>query len=268
MKKLIILCCLILSLQSCQDVIELDLNNAAPRLVIDAFIELNEDGTTTTFVKLTRSAPFYQEETTFVTDARVRIIQQDNGTVYDLTNNNNATYTTDLLNVQEDVEYTLEIIDNGFTYTATEELATTVPFVEVVQQEISGLGELTRITAFYDDPSGMGDFYLFSYRDTNEFQTDIGDDVFFEGNRALTVFFIDDLEPLTSSVITIKGIDQNCHQFYETLLQQAGEGGAGGPFSTPPATVRGNVVNTTDTDRFPFGYFRISQVFEFNYTSQ
>jgi hypothetical protein len=266
MKKLLILCCLVLSLVSCQDVIELDLNNAAPRLVIDAFIELNEDGTTTTLVKLTRSAPFYQEETTFVTDAQVRIIQED-GSVFNLVNNNNAVYTTALLNVQANVQYTLEIIDNGFIYTATEELVTTPPIIEVVQEEIAGLGELTKITAFYDDPEGLGDFYLFSYTDADNIQTDIGDDVFFNGNRGLTVFFIDELQPSTQAVITIKGIDQNCHKFYETLLQQAGEGGAGGPFSTPPATVRGNVINDSDATRFPFGYFRISQVFEVNYTS-
>ncbi len=265
MKKIVFLIGLLMVLQSCQDVIELDLNDAPPRLVIDAFIELNEDGTTTTSVKLTRSAPFYQEEITTVTDAQVRIIRED-GVVFNLANNNNEFYTTDQIAVQPDVFYTLEIINQGFTYRATEKLETTVPIVDVEELQIAGLGELTRITAFYNDPVGQGDYYLFNYRDANNFQVDVGDDTFFDGNRAPSIFFLEDLQPRTPIEITIKGINQNCFNFYEKLIQQSG-GGGGGPFSTPPATVRGNVINTSNSANFPFGYFRISQVYRFNYTS-
>lgn len=266
MKKLLLLPFLLALTTACQDVIELDLNDAAPKLVIDAFIELNEDGTTTTEVKLTRSAPFYQEEITLVPDAIVRILSED-GSTFNLNYVGNGVYATTSLNVLPDVAYTLEIEDNGATYTATEELVTTVPFVGVEEELIEGFGETTKITAFYNDPPNEENFYLFSYRDAENFQTDIGDDVFFAGNTALTVFFIDELEPQTPSQITIKGIDRNCFRFYEVLLQQAGEGGAGGPFSTPPATVRGNVINATNKAQFPFGYFRVSQVFRVDYTS-
>jgi hypothetical protein len=41
-------------------------------------------------------------------------------------------------------------------------------------------------------------------------------------------------------------------------LQQGSEDG-GGPFETQPATVRGNVVNETNPDNFPLGYFRVSE---------
>jgi len=48
------------------------------------------------------------------------------------------------------------------------------------------------------------------------------------------------------------------------LLQQVFEAG-GGPFEVQPATVRGNCVNITNPDNFPFGYFRASQATEFIY---
>lgn len=252
---------------SCQDVIELDLNDADPKLVIDAFIELNEDGSTTTLVKLTRSAPFNQETVTTVNNATVRIID-GNGIAYQLTNEANEFYTTTLLNVEENLDYTLEIIDNGEVYTATEQLVKTVPIVDVLEEEITGFGEITQITAFYDDPAGLDNYYLFTYQDDNNLQTDIGDDVFFDGNRAPTIFFLENLEPQTPSVITIRGINENAFRFFENLLQQAGEGGpGGGPFGTPPATVRGNIVNATNVSNFPFGYFRVSQVFKTDYIS-
>jgi len=52
-----------------------------------------------------------------------------------------------------------------------------------------------------------------------------------------------------------------------TLLQQSSDQ-SNGPFETQPATVRGNIINETNPDNFPLGYFRISQVSELSYTVQ
>lgn len=71
MKKIFTLLVVSICIISCEDVIELDLNNAAPRLVIDAALELQEDGFTEATVLLTRSSAFYQEEILFVDDASV-----------------------------------------------------------------------------------------------------------------------------------------------------------------------------------------------------
>jgi hypothetical protein len=51
------------------------------------------------------------------------------------------------------------------------------------------------------------------------------------------------------------------------LLQQTEDGG-GGPFETQPATVRGNMINQTNPDNFPLGYFRISEISTIVYTVQ
>ena len=108
---------------------------------------------------------------------------------------------------------------------------------------------------------------MFEYLDGENDEVDIGDDEFTNGNRSQTTFFLEELEAGTPTTITIEGIDQRCYNFYETLLQQS-DGGGGGPFATQPAVVRGNIVNIANTDRFPFGYFRISEVFEIEYTVQ
>jgi hypothetical protein len=49
------------------------------------------------------------------------------------------------------------------------------------------------------------------------------------------------------------------------LLQQGSDDG-GGPFETQPATVRGNCINITNPNNYPFGYFRLSEVDEVIYT--
>lgn len=254
-------------LVSCQDVVELDLNTAAPQLVIDASVELNEDGSTTSSVKLTRTAGFYVENNPVVDDATVSITDA-NGQEFIFTHTGDGIYRNLSLNVEDDLDYTLTIIDQGDTYTSTQRLERTVPIIEVSQEIISGFGDdVLRITAFYNDPAGTGDYYLFEYLDDLNEQIDVGDDEFTDGNRSPTIFFLEDFEEGMSTEITIKGINQRCYAFYETLLQQSGDGG-GGPFDAQPATVRGNVVNTTNPDKFPFGYFRISEVFTFDYVIQ
>jgi hypothetical protein len=42
------------------------------------------------------------------------------------------------------------------------------------------------------------------------------------------------------------------------LISIAGSTG-GSPFQSPPATVRGNIINTTSPNNFPLGYFSISE---------
>ena len=42
------------------------------------------------------------------------------------------------------------------------------------------------------------------------------------------------------------------------LVSIAGNNG-GGPFQSPPATVRGNIINTTNAANYPLGYFSLSE---------
>lgn len=49
------------------------------------------------------------------------------------------------------------------------------------------------------------------------------------------------------------------------LLSISGSGG-GGPFATPPATLRGNIVNQNNADNYPLGYFHLSEIDTGSYT--
>lgn len=267
MKKWIVLILLGTLFAHCEDVIDVDLNTAAPRLVIDARLELREDGTSVNQIKLTRSAGFFEEENPVVTDAIVSITD-GNGRFYPFTYiPESRLYTNQTLEIENDTNYTLEIIDGDQTYTASQQLVTTVPLEGIIEEELEGFGDFTQITAFFTDPEELGNYYLFTYQDGESYDVDTSDDEFINGNRTPTSFFIEDLEPQTALRLTITGIDRGAYRFFETLLQQT-NGGGGGPFDTQPATVRGNVVNSVDADQFPFGYFRVSQVYVLDYVSQ
>lgn len=251
----------------CEDVIDVDLNDAAPRLVIDARMELLENGFSKNTVLLTRSSGFFEEENPLVMDAQVSVVD-GNGIAYNFTYDPaEGIYINTSLQIQDDLDYTLVIEDQGQTYTATQQLVNTVPLMDVEQKEIPGIGDFTQITAYYQDPPEPGDNYLFTYLTANNIELDIRDDEFSNGNRTPTSFFIEELQPNTTIQLEITGLDAQAFRFFETLIQQTQAGG-GGPFDTQPAVVRGNIVNQQDRDHFPFGYFRVSQVYQITYVSQ
>ena len=94
---------------------------------------------------------------------------------------------------------------------------------------------------------------------------DVYDDEFFDGNTIFGYYFVEDLAPGDEVQFNLYGVSEAYHNFMFILLQQTGDGG---PFETQPATVRGNIVNETNPDNFPLGYFRISEVSTLNYMVQ
>ena len=68
-------------------------------------------------------------------------------------------------------------------------------------------------------------------------------------------------------VFNLYGVNEQFYNFMFVLLQQSTDQGSG-PFETQPATVRGNIINETNSDNFPLGYFRISEVSTLNYIVQ
>jgi hypothetical protein len=246
-------------------VIELDLDTARSRLVIDAIVtQPNEISAIN--VTLTRSVGFYEEEVPVVEDATVYIEGPDGR--LDLVHIGEGIYLEpeeSNFTVQPNVDYTLTIIDGTDTYKSTEQLVTVPPIVEIVQEEVQGIPDLLRISAFYEDPPDEENYYLFFYFDQGNEQVDTGDDEFTNGNRTPTIFFVDDVISGTQATIISQGLDKETFEFFNLLLDQTTNGG-GGPFGTQPAEVRGNIINVTDEANYPYGYFRVTETFVAEFT--
>lgn len=265
MKKLCILFILFGILTACEDVIDVDLNTADPRLVVEASILLLEDGTSNASVQLTTTAPFFDEEIPFVSDASVEITSE-NGSVYTFTHVSNGRYVADFI-PEDDIMYTLTIVYNNETYSATEKLYRTNPLEYVEQRNDGGFtGEDIELKAFFTDPVGKGDFYFFESLSVRGDNLDIYDDDFFDGNTIFGLYLAEDLAAGDEVTFNLYGVNQQFYNFMFILLQQTGAGG--GPFETQPATVRGNISNETNEANFPLGYFRISEISTLQYTVQ
>jgi hypothetical protein len=249
---------------SCEEVIEVDLNTSEPRLVIEASINLLEDGTSNPSVKLSTTAPFFDDEIPFVTNAIVTITS-DTGEIFDFEHIEFGVYKNTLI-PEFNVNYTLEILYNDEIYTATQQLISSVP-IEFVEQRNDGgfTGDEVEIKAFFTDPGGEENYYFFEARSEKGSVLDTYEDVFFDGNQIFGIYSVEDLETNDEIDFNLYGVDRQFYNFMLILLQQ-GSDDTGGPFETQPATVRGNVINNTNSENFPLGYFRISQTYTFNYT--
>lgn len=257
-----------LSFLACEDTISLDLDTAEPKLVIEAMLKLFEDGSKDLSIRITETAPFLSEEIPRITDAQVRIID-DLGTVFNYIHVQSGLYLpTDDFTPQPNRTYRLEVLYDGELYEAETVLDAGVSIDFVEQTNDGGFsGEDIQLEFFFTDPGDQSNYYFFELLSEKGNVFDAADDQFFNGNQVNTLFVQEDLEAGDEVLFRITNGDRAFFDFIFTLLQQT-EFASFGPFESQPATVRGNIINTTDTNNFPFGYFKISEVGTFEYTVQ
>ncbi|PRX54474.1 DUF4249 domain-containing protein [Flagellimonas meridianipacifica] len=245
---------------SCEDVIDVELPTSEPRLVVDALIGFNAsngDPITVGEVRLTLTAPFFDDEVPPAENASVTITDEQTGEVFPLTESEPGVFSTGFPTLQFDRDYTLTILYDGETYSAVERLNSSPTIDNVVQGDgfLFDEEEETEVIITFTDISGERNNYLFSFGFDNFL---VIEDEFFQDSEITFSYFYEDVEPGDLLPITLFGIDKEFATYAELVLTQSGENG-GGPFATPPATIKGNIVNTTNSDRFPFGYFAISE---------
>ena len=256
-------------LSGCEKVIDVDLNTAAPRLVVDAAIVWpkgtagNEQK-----IKLTMTTSFYNELPPTVSGATV-FINNSEGYSYDfLETPNTGEYVCSTFVPILDETYVLTVNYNGQTLTATEILKPVTSIDYVVQEVTPGIGEeedQIEVKTFFTDPGNSNDFYMFRFQASIMAVPEFGvsDDEFFQGNQIFGIYQNENLKPGDILGIRLYGISEQYYNYMSKLLNAIG---GNGPFSTTPGTLRGNIVNTTNPDDFALGYFSLSETDSALYT--
>lgn len=273
MKKYISISTLLLivfSFISCEEVIDVNLNAAKPRLVVDASLkwEKGTDGANQT-IKLSTTTGYFDEIIPTVSGATV-FVTSSTEEIFDFLENENVPgqYVCTTFIPVLNGTYTLTVIQNGITYTATEILKP-VPTVDKIEQKNDGgfIGDNIEIKVFYTDNGATDDFYLFRTKLSTYGipQFSVSSDEFYQGNQISAIYSNEDLETGKTVDFTLSGISEGYFNYMQVLLNIAGSAG-GSPFQSPPATVRGNIVNTTESDNYVFGFFSLSETTSINYT--
>ncbi|MEL1242044.1 DUF4249 family protein [Flavobacterium flavipallidum] len=264
MKKIIFLISFFFSLllSSCEEVVNVDLDTAAPRLVIEANIMWIKGGSgNAQKIKLTTTTGYYDTEIPIVTGATVFIKNSENRifNFAEIPDTGEYGCTDFVPKIGEN--YTLTIINDGETYTASETFQSLAPITRIEQNNEGGFtGKDIEIKAYFNDPEGENNYYLYQYQYPNETTVsyNVDEDRFFQGNEFFSRSQKDDIKKGDAIELAHFGISKQYYNYMNILIGIAGNN-SGGPFQTAPATVRGNISNSTNPKNFPLGYFSLGE---------
>jgi len=272
-----ILLSLLLLTGSCTDVIDIEVPEAAPRLVIEASMDWikGTSGSQQT-IKLSTSTPFFDNLVENpATGAIVKVINDIDSREVIFTDQNNGNYVTNEFAPVMGQSYTLEILYENEIYLASETMTPVTDITSVFQTRENGFDkDALEVNIEFNDPKDIKNFYLTKFQRRGDLLQTLFDvkDEFTDGNK-MSIFYekinnddSGETEFVPGDIVDIglNGISEQYYNYIKLLIQQSG--GAGGPFSTTPAEIKGNCVNVNSPENYAFGYFRLSEVDKRVYT--
>ena len=287
MKHFILLLSTIFLAMSCEDVIDVELPNDDSRLIVNGVIRVDETqeylpieivvsesssflesaviyygtpnpdapeildgGGISNLTELEPGSGKWVPDPSFDSDQRIRVSSINEGDVFQL-----------ILTTSEE------------RYFATTTYVKSVPIDSLAQGDQTLFsGDETEVIVTFTDNGERDDFYILDF-DFNEYL--VTEDEFYQGQTFVFSYFYDsDLELNTDKTINIGllGADESFYNYMNQIIVQSG--GDQGPFQTPAATVRGNIINITGidnsdifdnvgrNDNFALGYFAIVQEYK------
>jgi hypothetical protein len=257
-------------LNSCTDVIDVNVANGGARLVVDASINWQKGtfGETQT-IHLRESTGFFDNNRDVpVTGASVTVTKENDGSIFVFADQNNGSYTATDFVPELNASYTLQILYNDNAYTATETLIA-APVINRIEQTIEGSDGDTEIQlqVFFDDPEDFENYYLGEFTPSNLPLPSLAviDDEFTDGNENYIENDNDNYVAGVTVGINVYGISQRYYDYLNILIQQSGSD-ENGPFPTTPVQLKGNCNNVNDSNEEVLGYFRLGEFDTTSYT--
>ncbi len=276
MKK-ILLILISFYLISCEDPIDIEIENGESQLVVEAILtnSLKEQK-----VILSKSGNYFDPIFNEVRNAEISILDNQ-GNVIKLENNNSSTYSFNPteLPFQDDLTYTLEIIYDNNTFTSLSKLKPVPPIDSITWfKEKVLFGDLDSIIIAqfwaYDLP-GLGDTYWIRSKINGTYLDNISiayDGSTGSGSSSDNIPFI---APVRFSItpnssdeedvlkygdeieVELYSISTEFANFWKILGDQINNGGL---FATPPTNVPTNIKNININGPKAIGWFEISNI--------
>lgn len=265
MKKIHLILVILIAVifNSCEEVVQVDLKTAPPKLVIEASINWQK-GTSGNIqlIRLSTTFDYFNSAKPIVSGATIYIKDSSNAIYNFVETPNTGEYVCVYFIPKMNEIYTLTVVNEGQTYTASESLKSVAPITKIVQNNLGGFnGNSIEVKSFYNDPANMENYYLYRYIYSNQVRSNYyaDEDPFFQGNEFFSISQNNDLKVGDKIEISHFGISKTYFNYMSVLVSIAGNTN-GGPFQSPPATVRGNIINTSNFDNYALGYFSLSEV--------
>ncbi|ARV14570.1 DUF4249 family protein [Polaribacter sp. SA4-12] len=259
----------ILFFTSCEKVIDIDVPSIEPKLIIDASFEVLFDENpvvTNTIVKLSLSADYFEETIPTVSNATVFLTNLSNDKTINFSESSilgnykpsfDPNLTSEFL-PEDNIEYELTVIYNNETYKGKATKVKGTKINSIIQGDDTLFsGDEIELEVIFTDDGSLENYYLFDF---NNQQFVSIEDRYFNGSVYPFSFYLDREEVTLPSTRTVRlyGITKEYFTYFRILQNQSGQN-SGGPFQAVPSSLLGNMINTTNEDNFPLGYFHISE---------
>tara|TARA_R110000751_G_scaffold125572_2_gene227315 strand:- start:2468 stop:3388 length:921 start_codon:yes stop_codon:yes gene_type:complete len=290
MKRFILIILGFILFISCEDVIEVELPENDTRLVVNGVIRVDENQEFLPIeIAVSESSSFFDENTVASLKSAIIYYGTPNADAPEILEGGGISNLAEVEpgsgiwvpdpNFDSDQRIRVSSIEEGDVFqlileTENEQFFATTTYVKSVPidsleqgDETLFSGDETEVIVTFTDPGESNDFYLLDL-DFGEFL--VTEDEFYQGQTFVFSYFYDnELAINTSSVVNISllGVDEQFYNYMNQIIVQSG--GDQGPFQTPAATVRGNIINVTGidndevidnverSDNFALGYFAI-----------
>ncbi len=295
MKRFILIISTIFLIVSCEDVIDVELPDNDSKLIVNGVIRIDETQEYLPIeIVVSESSSFFESNTIASLESAVIYYGTPNPDAPEILEGGGISNLVELepdsgkwvpdpsfdsdqrirvSNINEGDVFQLILTTTENRYLATTTYVKSVP-IESLEQGDQTLfsGDETEVIVTFTDNGDRDDFYILDF-DFNEYL--VTEDEFYQGQTFVFSYFYDsDLALDTNSSITISliGADESFYNYMNQIIVQSG--GDQGPFQTPAATVRGNIINITGidnseifdnverNDNFALGYFAIVQEYK------
>ena len=227
MNKILISLALLFVFTACEDVIEIDLDNIEPKLVIEAVIT---DQTINQTVKLTKTGDYFEP----------------------------GIYQTTHLLGTAGVVYNLSVEVEDVEYTAVSEMPVRVN-IETLSTEFfeatPRFDEGYFVKCHFTDPAGISNYYRFKIRENGILLNSssdfiLRDDKIFDGNSVQIPLAIKTFQINDTVTVELLSLNKDTYDYYNTLV-----GGSGGPADMMSSSTPANPVSNISNGAM--GYFGV-----------
>lgn len=237
----------LMSLTSCEEVIDYKLQTADTKLVIEGLVT-DQPGPYT--VKLTTTKGYLDQGAVPAVDATlVTVTDETAGVVDTLRRAAPGIYqTTPRLGTgQVGHRYRLRVVRDGQEYGAVSELRRIAPLDSLTFRWKTPKTDLVQdsgyyATIYFREPAGRGDYYRFNIYQNDKWRNRqelvVIDDEFYDGNYGDPEIGYD-FQPRDTITVEMRSIDKPAFDFYTGLA--AAQQNQGTPFDSPPANAPTNL---------------------------
>lgn len=260
MKNIIIILLSAITLSSCDEVVELDIQQAEPRLIIEALVTNQPDRQ---YVQLTRTIPFGAKDKVPTVSGASVSVSDEHGSVVMYAESEPGYYVpVEPFAGAPGIAYTLHVEVDGQTYTAEEVMQNVPPLDSLSVREDpeekadpEDEGRFYEVLIYGKEPQETENFYLFKFYRNDTLFTNDGSWIFAYDDTILG----GDIEALPAPLyyaasdnakLEIYPITLQAFRYYLDLSSNINNDG--GMFSGQPANVRTNIEGGA------LGYFQAS----------